>query len=94
MISLGTAVALLAMVSWDAHRRTQVAVQASGRLQGFARIAGCELALYGGARWLRHPLRSEPRAYGHDGPSVPDIDPGGAIIRPTRLHRFRVARAR
>lgn len=53
-------------------------------VQSAARAVGGELALHAGARWLRHPTRSEPWAYGHDGPGVPDPDPAGAFASAPR----------
>ncbi len=53
-------------------------------LRATAAVFGPELALHAGARWLRHPTRSEPWAYGHDGPGVFDSDPAGAFAGPPR----------
>ncbi len=53
-------------------------------LRAMARVVGSELALDADARWIRHPTRSEPWAYGHDGPGLPDGDPAGALIGPPR----------
>lgn len=61
-----------------ARERDRAAVQSA------ARAAGGELALHAGARWLRHPTRSEPWAYGHDGPGVADPDPAGSFASAPR----------
>lgn len=66
-------------------------------VQRAASAVGGELALHAGARWLRHPTRSEPWAYGHDGPGVADPDPAGAFAsapRATLLVGGAVTRAR
>ncbi len=53
-------------------------------LRVMAGAVGSELALDADARWLRHPTRSEPWAYGHDGPGLADVDPAGAWSAPAR----------
>jgi hypothetical protein len=65
-------------------------------LRSAASAVGPELALYAGARWLRHPTRSEPWAYGHDGPGLADPDPAGAFASAPRAvlaHRSVVTHA-
>lgn len=53
-------------------------------LRSTALAVGPELALHAGSRWLRHPTRSEPWAYGHDGPGLADADPAGAFASAPR----------
>lgn len=49
-----------------------------------ARLPTSDLALSGGARWLRSPSLEEPNAAFQDGPALPDPDPaGGAMAPPT-----------
>jgi len=48
------------------------------------RLPSGDLALSGGARWLRTPSLEEPGAAFADGIAVPDPDPaGGAMAPPT-----------
>ncbi len=48
------------------------------------RLPGGDLALSGGARWLRFPSLEEPNAAFADGPAVPDPDPAGGAMAPPR----------
>ena len=49
-----------------------------------ARLPSSDLALSGGARWLRFPSLEEPGAAFQDGPGLPDPDPGGGAMAPPR----------
>jgi hypothetical protein len=52
------------------------------------RLPTSDLALSGGARWLRAPSLEEPGAAFADGPASPDPDPaGGAMAPPVSLWR-------
>ena len=63
-----------------AKRRTdQPAIDAIAR-----RLPSNDLALSGGARWLRAPSMEEPGAAFADGPALPDPDPAGGIMAPPR----------
>jgi hypothetical protein len=88
LVSFAALSALLAasVLASAAHRRSLVAgrARAQAPLEAAATAVGPELALHAGSRWLRHPTRSEPWAYGHDGPGVPDADPAGAFAPPPR----------
>ncbi len=54
------------------------------------RLPSGDLALSGGARWLRFPSLEEPGAAFADGPAVPDPDPAGGMMAPPRdLYRER-----
>lgn len=81
-----TALALGALGVASAHRSALVRERARDRtvIIAAASLVGGELALNAGARWLRHPTRVEPWAYGHDGPGVVDADPAGAFATPVR----------
>jgi hypothetical protein len=46
------------------------------------RLPTSDLALSGGARWLRSPSLEEPGAAFQDGPAVPDPDPAGGAMAP------------
>ncbi len=48
------------------------------------RLPMSDLALSGGARWLRFPSLEEPGAAFQDGPALPDPDPAGGILAPPR----------
>lgn len=48
------------------------------------RLPSSDLALSGGARWLRMPALEEPGAAFSDGPGMPDPDPAGGAISPPR----------
>jgi hypothetical protein len=47
-----------------------------------ARLPTSDLALAGGARWLRSPSLEEPGAAFADGPALPDPDPAGGAMAP------------
>jgi hypothetical protein len=65
-----------------------------------ARLPMHDLALSGGARWLRAASVEEPGAAFADGPAMPDPDPaGGAVAPPVEVwaeveERARAARRR
>jgi hypothetical protein len=46
------------------------------------RLPSADLALSGGARWLRFPSLEEPGAAFADGPATPDPDPAGGMMAP------------
>jgi hypothetical protein len=46
------------------------------------RLPSSDLALSGGARWLRMPSLEEPAAAFADGPALPDPDPAGGSMAP------------
>jgi hypothetical protein len=46
------------------------------------RLPTGDLALSGGARWLRSPSLEEPSAAFADGPAVMDPDPAGGAMAP------------
>lgn len=46
------------------------------------RLPTSDLALSGGARWLRAPSLEEPGAAFADGPALPDPDPAGGVMAP------------
>jgi len=61
------------------RRADQAAIEAVGR-----RLPSNDLALSGGARWLRFPSLEEPGAAFQDGPALPDPDPAGGVMAPPR----------
>jgi hypothetical protein len=56
------------------------------------RLPCADLALSGGARWLRAPSLEEPGAAFADGPALPDPDPAGGAMAPPREAWARQAR--
>jgi hypothetical protein len=87
VVLAAAALALTAgVVVTELHARSLTAQRdrSAPALRAAASAVGAELALHAGSRWLRHPTRSEPWAYGHDGPGVFDPDPAGAFASPPR----------
>lgn len=62
-----------------ARDRDTTAIDAVAR-----RLPSSDLALSGGARWLRFPSLEEPGAAFQDGPALPDPDPAGGAMAPPR----------
>ncbi|AKU97585.1 hypothetical protein AKJ09_04249 [Labilithrix luteola] len=69
--------ALDARVRRESAKAEQPSVEAVAR-----RLPTSDLALSGGARWLRAPSLEEPGAAFADGPAVPDPDPAGGAMAP------------
>jgi hypothetical protein len=81
------AASVIALVAVPVHaqhvRRARVA-DAHAVSELAPRLPGGDLALSGGARWLRFPSLEEPNAAFADGPAVPDPDPAGGAMAPPR----------
>ena len=73
------AIALDASARRRARAADQPAIDAVAR-----RLPASDLALAGGARWLRFPSLEEPGAAFQDGPALPDPDPAGGAMAPPR----------
>jgi hypothetical protein len=73
------AVALDARARRAARAADQPAIDALAR-----RLPSSDLALSGGARWLRFPSLEEPGAAFQDGLALPDPDPAGGAMAPPR----------
>jgi hypothetical protein len=58
------------------------------------RLPSADLALSGGARWLRVPSLEEPGAAFADGPALPDPDPAGGAMAPPAAAWAREASAK
>lgn len=76
-----------ALIASLVHARVRRA--ARGRDQGAidavaTRVPSSDLALSGGARWLRFPSMEEPAAAFADGIALPDPDPAGGVMAPPR----------
>jgi hypothetical protein len=77
--------ASLALLIVDARaRRDQKQKEISTLVAVAKRLPSCDLALSGGARWLRTPSLEEPGAAFSDGPALPDPDPAGGAVSPPR----------
>jgi hypothetical protein len=76
-------VLVIAGLSADASmRRAQAKAQQPAIDALAARLPTSDLALSGGARWLRAPSLEEPAAAFQDGPAMPDPDPAGGAMAP------------
>ncbi len=74
---------VIAVLSLDArHRRAKSRAEAPALALVAARLPTSDLALSGGARWLRAPSLEEPAAAFADGPALPDPDPAGGAMAP------------
>lgn len=74
---------VVALVAVDARaRRAASAAQDPALAVVLARLPTSDLALSGGARWLRAPSLEEPGAAFADGPALPDPDPAGGAMAP------------
>jgi hypothetical protein len=75
LVSLGLAA--------DAQGRRAERARDAAALDALAkRLPTSDLALSGGARWLRAPSLEEPGAAFADGPALPDPDPAGGAMAP------------
>lgn len=74
---------VIAALTLDARARRDERDRAQPALDAVAaRLPSGDLALSGGARWLRAPSMEEPGAAFADGPAVPDPDPAGGAMAP------------
>ena len=73
----------IAVIAVDAHvRRARRDAQALAIHAVAPRLPSGDLALSGGARWLRFPSLEEPGAAFADGIAIPDPDPAGGAMAP------------
>ncbi len=83
--ALGAAALVLAAVAWDADASRARRLRDQSAIDSVAvRLAAPDLALSGGARWLRSPGLEEPGAAFAEGPAMPDPDPAGGMMAPPR----------
>jgi hypothetical protein len=74
---------VIALIGIDARsRRADRTASASAIAAVARRLPTSDLALSGGARWLRSPSLEEPGAAFADGPASPDPDPAGGAMAP------------
>lgn len=76
------AIAIASIAGDAASRRAARSVEAPAIEALARRLPTSDLALSGGARWLRAVSLEEPGAAFADGPASPDPDPAGAAIAP------------
>jgi hypothetical protein len=70
-------------LAYDAHARRTSKAKEQPAIDALARrLPTSDLALSGGARWLRAVSLEEPGAAFADGPASPDPDPAGATMAP------------
>ncbi len=83
LAGLVSPVLVIAALSIDARARRAARRAEEPALATVAvRLPTSDLALSGGARWLRAPSLEEPGAAFADGPALPDPDPAGAAMAP------------
>ncbi len=82
LVSLPAAIALIGVHA--RYARARRAAQAGAIAELAPRLPTSDLALSGGARWLRAPSLEEPGAAFADGPALPDPDPAGGAMAPPR----------
>ncbi len=74
---------VIAVIAIDAHaRRARRDADRPAIAVVAKRLPSGDLALSGGARWLRSPSLEEPGAAFADGIAVPDPDPAGGAMAP------------
>ncbi len=77
-------VVLVAITAHARHARARRSAEQPAIVQLAPRLPSSDLALSGGARWLRMPSLEEPGAAFADGPALPDPDPAGGAMAPPR----------
>ncbi|MFO0675062.1 MAG: hypothetical protein U0169_00880 [Polyangiaceae bacterium] len=82
LVVLGAA--LVVVVGHASRRRAERSEHAAAIRAVVARLPSGDLALSGGARWLRNPSLEEPGAAFADSPAIPDPDPAGGTMAPPR----------
>ena len=74
---------VVAGLAYDANTRRAAKANDAAAIEALAkRLPTSDLALSGGARWLRAISLEEPGAAFADGPASPDPDPAGAAMAP------------
>ncbi len=83
LLALAVLPLVIGIVAWDAHaRRARRDMDAPAIAALAKRLPSGDLALSGGARWLRFPSLEEPQGAFADGIAVPDPDPAGGMMAP------------
>ncbi len=81
---LSLPVAIVGIAAHASHARARRAAEQPAIEELAPRLPTSDLALSGGARWLRAPSLEEPGAAFADGPALPDPDPAGGAMAPPR----------
>lgn len=82
-LMLASPVIVIALIGVDSRmRRAERAADLPAVSAVARRLPAGDLALSGGARWLRSPSLEEPGAAFADGPASPDPDPAGGAMAP------------
>lgn len=89
VVLLASPVLVVSGLTLDARARRASRAEEQPAIDRLAsRLPTSDLALSGGARWLRAPSLEEPSAAFADGPGSPDPDPaGGAMAPPLEVWR-------
>jgi hypothetical protein len=83
LICLASPIVVIVGLSIDARMRREDRARDAPAIELVARrLPVSDLALSGGARWLRAPSLEEPGAAFADGPALPDPDPAGGAMAP------------
>jgi hypothetical protein len=83
LLLLLSPVIAIGVITVDARmRRAERRANAPAIAAVARRLPAGDLALSGGARWLRSPSLEEPGAAFADGPASPDPDPAGGAMAP------------
>ena len=83
LLGLASPALVIAALSIDASaRRAARRAEEPAVATVAVRLPTSDLALSGGARWLRAPSLEEPGAAFADGPALPDPDPAGGVMAP------------
>lgn len=83
LLGLASPLLVIATISADARARRAARRADEPVLSTVAvRLPTSDLALSGGARWLRAPSLEEPGSAFADGPALPDPDPAGGAMAP------------
>lgn len=83
IVLLASPLVVIAGVALDARARRAASRADDAAVENVARrLVTSDLALSGGARWLRAPSLEEPFAAFADGPASPDPDPAGGAMAP------------
>lgn len=83
VLLLASPVLVIASLAIDARARRAERASEQPAIDALARrLPTSDLALSGGARWLRAPSLEEPGAAFADGPAMPDPDPAGGTMAP------------
>jgi hypothetical protein len=82
-VMLASPMLVIAAIAVDARGRRSERLASAPAISALAkRLPTSDLALSGGARWLRSPSLEEPGAAFADGPASPDPDPAGGAMAP------------